>query len=221
MGVRMANVAEAIALIDYGAGNLHSVHNALIAAGAERVAVTSDPAIVRGARRVVLPGVGSFKACADGLSAIPGLVEALEDRVIADGVPFLGVCVGMQLLASEGHEHGATPGLGWIPGEVRAIERTDPAIKVPHMGWNDVSPTPHGAQLDRWGAALIEPGEAYFLHSYHFQPEDGRDIAAMTDHGGGLVAAVARDNIVGVQFHPEKSQAYGLALLARFLEWNP
>ena len=107
-------------------------------------------------------------------------------------------------------------GLGWIPGEVRAIERTDPAIKVPHMGWNDVSPAPR-----RGGAILIEPGEAYFLHSYHFRPEDGRDIAAMSDHGGGLVAAVARDNIVGVQFHPEKSQDYGLALLARFLEWNP
>jgi glutamine amidotransferase len=210
-------MAEAIALIDYGAGNLHSVHNALLAAGAERVAITADPDIVRGARRVVLPGVGSFKACADGLSGIPGMVEALEERVLGDGVPFLGVCVGMQLLASDGLEHGTTPGLGWIPGEVRLIERTDPAIKVPHMGWNDVSPAPHG----RDGARLIEPGEAYFLHSYHFQPDDGRDVAAMTDHGGGLVAAVSRDNIVGVQFHPEKSQAYGLALLARFLEWNP
>jgi glutamine amidotransferase len=209
-------MAEAIALIDYGAGNLHSVHNALIAAGAERVAVTSDPAIVRGARRIVLPGVGSFKACADGLWAIPGLVETIEERVIGRGVPFLGVCVGMQLLATRGLEHGTTEGLGWIPGEVRAIERTDPAIKVPHMGWNDVSLAPH-----RDGAMLIEPGEAYFLHSYHFRPEEGRDIAAMTDHGGGLVAAVARDNVVGVQFHPEKSQAYGLALLARFLEWNP
>ena len=210
-------MAEAIALIDYGAGNLHSVHNALIAAGAERVAVTADPAVVRGARRVVLPGVGSFKACSEGLNAIPGLVEALEERVMVGGVPFLGVCVGMQLLAGEGHEHGVTPGLGWIPGEVRLIERTDFAIKVPHMGWNDVLPAPHG----RDGASLVPEGEAYFLHSFHFRPSDGRDIAAMTDHGGGLVAAVARDNIVGVQFHPEKSQAYGLALLAGFLEWNP
>ena len=209
-------MAEAIALIDYGAGNLHSVHNALIAAGAERVAVTADPALVRGARRVVLPGVGSFKACADGLNAIPGLAETLEERVMVDGVPFLGVCVGMQLLATRGLEHGETAGLGWIAGEVRAIERADPTIKVPHMGWNDVVPTPHDD-----GATLIEPGEAYFLHSYHFRPEDGRAVAAMTDHGGGLVAAVARDNIVGVQFHPEKSQAYGLALLARFLEWKP
>jgi glutamine amidotransferase len=210
-------MAEAIALIDYGAGNLHSVHNALIAAGAERVAVTSDPKIVRGARRIVLPGVGSFKACADGLRAIPGLVGALEERVIGKGVPFLGVCVGMQLLADRGLEHGSTDGLGWISGEVRLIERADPTIKVPHMGWNDVSPAPHG----RGGAVLIAPGEAYFLHSYHFRPDNGRDIAAMTDHGGGLVAAVARDNIVGVQFHPEKSQAYGLELLGRFLEWNP
>ena len=210
-------MAEAIALIDYGAGNLHSVHNALLAAGAERVAITADPDIVRGARRVVLPGVGSFKACADGLWAIPGLVETIEECVIGKGVPFLGVCVGMQLLATRGLEHGETAGLDWIAGEVRAIEPADRTIKVPHMGWNDVSPAPHG----RDGAALIEPGEAYFLHSYHFRPEDGRDIAAMTDHGGGLVAAVARDNVVGVQFHPEKSQAYGLALLGRFLEWNP
>ena len=128
-------MAEAIALIDYGAGNLHSVHNALKAAGAERVAVTADPNVVRGARRIVLPGVGSFGACARGLGAIPGMIEALESRVLDDGVPFLGVCVGMQLLATQGLEFGATPGLGWIPGEVRLIERTDPAIKVPHMGW--------------------------------------------------------------------------------------
>ena len=209
-------MAEAIALIDYGAGNLHSVLNALKAAGARQVAVTSDPKIVRGARRIVLPGVGSFKACADGLRAIPGLVEALEERVMRQGAPFLGVCVGMQLMAERGLEHGVTPGLGWIEGQVELIERTDPAIKVPHMGWNDVSPLPHHD-----GAELIEEGEAYFLHSYHFVPDNGRDIAAMTDHGGGLVAAVARENLLGVQFHPEKSQAYGIALLTRFLEWRP
>jgi glutamine amidotransferase len=209
-------VAEAIALIDYGAGNLQSVHNALKAAGAERVAVTADPEIVRGARRIVLPGVGSFGACMNGLAAIPGMIEALEKRVLKDGVPFLGVCVGMQLMAERGLEFGETAGLGWIEGQVERIERTDPEIKVPHMGWNDVSPTPHAN-----GASLVEPGEAYFLHSYHFAPENGRDIAAMTDHGGGLVAAVARDNMLGVQFHPEKSQAYGLGLLARFLDWRP
>jgi glutamine amidotransferase len=209
-------MAEAIALIDYGAGNLQSVHNALKAAGAERVAVTADPKIVRGARRVVLPGVGSFGACMTGLAAIPGMIEALEKRVLGDGVPFLGVCVGMQLMAERGLEFGETAGLGWIPGQVERIERTDREIKVPHMGWNDVSPLPH-----RNGAQLVEPGEAYFLHSYHFVPEDGRHIAAMTDHGGGLVAAIARDNLLGVQFHPEKSQAYGLGLLARFLDWRP
>ena len=217
MGVRNAKeMADAIALIDYGAGNLHSVHNALKAAGAERVAVTADPMIVRGARRIVLPGVGSFKACMNGLGAIPGMVEALEKRVLADGVPFLGVCVGMQLMAERGLEFGEMPGLGWIEGQVERIERTDPEIKIPHMGWNDVVPTPHHD-----GAELIERGEAYFLHSYHFVPESGHDVAAMTDHGGGLVAAVARDNLLGVQFHPEKSQAYGLEFLKRFLEWVP
>ena len=209
-------MAETLALIDYGAGNLHSVANALKAAGARGVSVTADPDVVRAADRIVLPGVGSFKACAEGLRAIPGLVAALEERVLVGAAPFLGICVGMQLLASRGVEHGVTEGLDWIPGEVRLIERADPSIKIPHMGWNDVALPPHG---DADG--LIEPGEAYFLHSYHFVPDEGAAIAAMTDHGGGVVAAVARDNVVGVQFHPEKSQAYGLALMARFLEWRP
>ena len=209
-------MSEAIALIDYGAGNLQSVKNALLAAGARSVAVTDNPETVRGAQRIVLPGVGSYRTCWEGLSGIPGMIEALEERVLDHGVPFLGICVGMQLLATRGLEFGETPGLGWIEGEVRLIARTDPAIKVPHMGWNEVALTPH--QKDH---PLIEEGEAYFLHSYHFHPENGRDIAAMTDHGGGLVAAVARDNIVGVQFHPEKSQSYGLKLLERFLEWKP
>lgn len=206
-------MAEVLALVDYGAGNLHSVANALKAAGAEGVTLTADADTVRAADRIVLPGVGSFRACAEGLRAVPHLVEAMAERVLVGGAPFLGICVGMQLLATRGVEHGVTEGLGWIGGEVRAIERTDPAIKVPHMGWNDVTCAPH--------APLVEPGEAYFLHSYHFAPDDGRHVAAMTDHGGGLVAAVAQGNIVGVQFHPEKSQAYGLALLARFLEWKP
>lgn len=209
-------MAEVLALIDYGAGNLHSVANALKAAGAPKVTVTADPDVVRAADRIVLPGVGSFRACAQGLTAIPHLVEAMTERVQIGGAPFLGICVGMQLLATRGLEHGETPGLGWITGEVQPIERTDPAIKVPHMGWNDVGLTRHAP-----AGALIEPGEAYFLHSYHLVPDDGHAVAAMTDHGGGLVAAVARDNIVGVQFHPEKSQAYGLELLSRFLEWSP
>lgn len=209
-------MAEKLALIDYGAGNLRSVANALRTAGAEAVELTADPATVRAADRIVLPGVGAFRSCATALRAIPDLVEALEDRVMVDGVPFLGICVGMQLLATRGVEHGVTDGLDWIGGEVRLIERTDPAVKVPHMGWNDVEPTHHAD-----GASLIVGGEAYFLHSYHFAVDQGRHIAAMTDHGGGLVAAVARDNIIGVQFHPEKSQGYGLELLARFLDWKP
>jgi glutamine amidotransferase len=209
-------VAETVALVDYGAGNLHSVENALRAAGADNVSVTSDPNVVRAADRIVLPGVGAFAACAKALRAVPQLVEAMTERVHVGGAPFLGICVGMQLLATRGVEHGGSEGLDWIAGEVLPILVTDPAIKVPHMGWNDVAPTPHHD-----GAEQIEPGEAYFLHSYHFVPAEGRHIAALTDHGGGLVAAVARDNLLGVPFHPEKSQAYGLALLARFLEWRP
>ena len=209
-------MAEKLALVDYGAGNLHSVESALRAAGAEDVTVTCDPNVVRAADRIVLPGVGAFAACAKALRGVRGLVAAMTERVHVGGAPFLGICVGMQLLATRGVEHGVSQGLDWVAGEVLPIRRTDPAIKVPHMGWNDVAPTPH---ID--GAQLVEPGEAYFLHSYHFVPEDGRSIAALTDHGGGLVAAVARDNLLGVQFHPEKSQAYGLALLARFLEWKP
>lgn len=200
-------------MVDYGAGNLRSVANALKAAGAEGVAVTADPNVVRAADRIVLPGVGAFKACVEALRGVPGLVEAMAERVLVGGAPFLGICVGMQLLADRGIEFGVTEGLGWIGGEVRPIERTDPAIKVPHMGWNDVAPMHHNG--------LISPGEAYFLHSYHFVPEEGASAAAMTDHGGGLVAAVARDNILGVQFHPEKSQDYGIALLERFLDWKP
>lgn len=209
-------MAEVIALVDYGAGNLQSVANALRAAGAENVAVTADPDVVRAADRIVLPGVGSFKACAHGLKAIPNLVEAMTERVFVGGAPFLGICVGMQLLASRGHEHGVTEGLDWIAGEVREIEVTDPAIKIPHMGWNDVAPMPH-----KDGALLIEPGEAYFLHSYHFVADEGAHVAALTDHGRSVVAAVAHDNLLGVQFHPEKSQAYGLSFLSRFLDWKP
>ena len=204
-------MADRVALIDYGAGNLHSVHNALKAAGAGNVAVTDDPVLVRAADRIVLPGVGAFAACMNGLSAIPGMIDALEQRVRGDKVPFLGICVGMQLLADRGLEHGTHAGLGWIGGEVRAMDAT-PSIKVPHMGWNDVTPSDH--------APLIVPGEAYFLHSYHFATDDAADVAAVTDHGGAVTAAVARGNILGVQFHPEKSQAYGLDLLRRFLDWT-
>lgn len=208
-------MGETVALVDYGAGNLHSVENALRKVGAE-VKVTADPDVLRSADRIVLPGVGSFRACAEGLRAQGGAIEAMAERVRVGGAPFLGICVGMQLLATRGLEHGITPGLDWIAGEVRAIEPIDVSVKVPHMGWNDVALTPH-AEND----PVIETGEAYFLHSYHFHADNGRDVIAMTDHGGGLVAAVGRDNLLGVQFHPEKSQAYGLALLERFLAWRP
>lgn len=199
-----------IALIDYGAGNLHSVANALRAAGATDVDVTADAGAVLRADRIVLPGVGAFGACAAALRAVPGMIEALDQRVRHDGVPFLGVCVGMQLMADAGEEMGMHPGLGWISGTVRHLTPADPAAKVPHMGWNDVIPTV--------AHPLIETGEAYFLHSYAF---DGADVIARTDHGGPVTAAIGRDNMLGVQFHPEKSQRYGLALLARFLEWRP
>ena len=198
-----------IALIDYGAGNLQSVRNALKATGARDVVVTADPDSVRLADRIVLPGVGAFAHCMGALSAIDGMVEALGDAVRARGRPFLGICVGMQLLADEGREHGVTPGLGWIAGHVAAMPAT-PGIKVPHMGWNDVT-----TMCDH---PVVKPGEAYFLHGYAFE---GADVLATTDHGGPRVAAIARDTVIGVQFHPEKSQSYGIATLARFLEWSP
>ncbi|HTG37240.1 imidazole glycerol phosphate synthase subunit HisH [Sphingomonas sp.] len=197
------------ALIDYGAGNLHSVHNALRAAGAVDIAITADPDVVRGAERIVLPGVGAFAACRDGLTALPGMVEALEERALRGGVPFLGICVGMQLMATTGEEMGSHAGLGWIDGTVARIPDA-PGVHVPHMGWNDVIPArPH---------PLIEAGEAYFLHSYAFT---GDDVLATTDHGGPVTAAIGRDNLIGIQFHPEKSQRYGIALLERFLAWRP
>lgn len=199
-----------IALIDYGAGNLHSVHNALKAAGATGIAVTADPDVVRRADRVVLPGVGAFGACAAALRAVEGMAEAMEQRVRCDGVPFLGICVGMQLMAERGEELGTHAGLGWLPGTVRALVPDRPETKVPHMGWNDVVPIA--------AHPLILPGEAYFLHSFAF---DGADVIATTEHGGTVTAAIGRDNLIGVQFHPEKSQRYGLDLLARFLEWRP
>jgi imidazole glycerol-phosphate synthase subunit HisH len=202
-----------LALIDYGAGNLQSVKNALKAAGAQNVSVTADPDIVAKADRIVLPGVGAFAACMGALCAIDGMVEAMEKRVHEHGTPFLGICVGMQLLADAGVEHGSHSGLGWIGGTVKAIEPTNNSIKVPHMGWNDVRPA--------YAHPLIEAGEAYFLHSYHFDVADEADVMARTDHGGALVAAVARGNIVGVQFHPEKSQSYGISFMKRFLEWKP
>ncbi len=201
-----------LALIDYGAGNLQSVKNALQAAGATNVAVTADPDVVAKADRIVLPGVGAFAHCMTALSAIDGILSAMEDRVLKGGVPFLGICVGMQLLADAGVEHGTHAGLGWIGGTVRVIEPA-PGIKVPHMGWNDVT---LGAPN-----SVLASGEAYFLHSYHFDAAMPAHVLATTRHGSAVTAAVGRGNILGVQFHPEKSQAYGIATLKRFLEWMP
>jgi glutamine amidotransferase len=206
-------VSDKIALIDYGAGNLRSVENALRAAGAGAIAVTADPDVVRTADRIVLPGVGAFAACMGALSAIDGMIAAMDEAVHGRGMPFLGICVGMQLLADAGHEYGRHAGLGWIGGDVRLMQPHDPALKIPHMGWNDVRPSrPH---------PLIVPGEAYFLHSFAFEVADPADVLATTEHGVPVTAAVGRDNVVGVQFHPEKSQAYGLAFLERFLAWRP
>jgi glutamine amidotransferase len=199
-----------LALIDIQSGNLRSVENALHAAGGTDIVVTADPDAVRAADRIVLPGVGAFGACAANLRAVDGLEDALREAVFARARPFLGICVGMQLLADTGEEMGVHRGLGWIAGRVRRLEPGTMEAKVPHMGWNDVAPArPH---------PLIVPGEAYFLHSYAFE---GESVLATTDHAGPVTAATGRDNLVGVQFHPEKSQRYGLDLLARFLEWRP
>ncbi|MBJ6120265.1 imidazole glycerol phosphate synthase subunit HisH [Sphingomonas mollis] len=198
-----------LALIDYGAGNLYSVANALKAAGCDDLIVTADPDAVARADRIVLPGVGAFGACARALRSIDGMVDALDRRVRTEAAPFLGVCVGMQLMADAGEEMGTHPGLGWIAGRVRKLEPGSMDAKVPHMGWNDVIPTGEHP--------LIVPGEAYFLHSYAF---DGADVIATTDHAGPVTAAIGRDNMLGVQFHPEKSQSYGLAILERFLAWR-
>jgi len=209
---------QSVALIDYGSGNLRSAEKALVraAGGDAQIIVTSDPDQVARADRIVLPGVGAFAACMRALGERPGLIEAMTAAVRGKGAPFLGVCVGMQLLASRGLEFGETAGLGWIAGDVRRIEPADPAAKVPHMGWN--------ALTDLSGPALVtEIGEApmYFTHSFGFHPTDPADVAAYVDHGGRFPAAVARGNVAGVQFHPEKSQSAGIALLARFLEWRP
>ncbi len=199
-----------LALIDYGAGNLHSVANALRAAGCEDLTITADPDVVARADRIVLPGVGAFGACSAALRGIDGMVEAMDRRARAEGTPFLGVCVGMQLMADAGEEMGTHPGLGWIPGRVRRLEPATMDAKVPHMGWNDVVPLAEHP--------LVQPGEAYFLHSFAFE---GDDVIATTDHAGPVTAAIGRDTLLGVQFHPEKSQSYGLSLLTRFLAWRP
>jgi glutamine amidotransferase len=210
---------QRVALIDYGSGNLRSAEKALVRAaeGESEIVVTCDPETVANADRLVLPGVGAFAACMSALESRPGLIEAMTEAAHGKGAPFLGVCVGMQLLASRGLEFGETPGLDWIAGDVRRIEPADPAAKVPHMGWNRlVEVADHPLT-----AGMGERGEVYFTHSFAFFPTDPAAVISQVDHGGRFPAAVARGNVAGVQFHPEKSQVPGLSLLARFLEWRP
>lgn len=213
-----------VAIINYGSGNLRSVAKAFERAARELghdlpVLVTDDPEQVRTAERIVLPGVGAFGDCAAGLAAIAGMRQVLEEAVIGAGRPFLGICVGMQLLAERGLEHGEFAGLGWIAGEVVPILRTDPALKIPHMGWNVINLTAAGAHP--FMRQLDGDGHGYFVHSFHFQPTEPERVLATVDYGVPITAAVGRDNIVGVQFHPEKSQKLGLKLIANFLNWRP
>jgi glutamine amidotransferase len=214
-----------VAIIDYGSGNLHSAAKAFERAAREsgsplKVKVTSEPEDVRAAERIVLPGVGAFADCKQGLVAIPGMIEALEESVRRRGKPFLGICVGLQLMAERGLEHGLTPGLGWIEGEVRAIEPSDAALKIPHMGWNTLNLAREHALFE--GIPAGDRGlNAYFVHSYHLVPTLQDALVATTDYAGPITAFVARDNVAGSQFHPEKSQTLGLALIANFLKWKP
>ncbi|UKJ73892.1 imidazole glycerol phosphate synthase subunit HisH [Azospirillum brasilense] len=212
---------ETVALIDYGSGNLRSAAKALERAAAEshasfQVLVTSDADAVRKADRVVLPGVGAFADCKRGLSEVLGMLDALDEVVHGKGRPFLGICVGMQLMAERGREYGVTEGLGWIKGEVVKLEPADPTLKIPHMGWNELDIRREHPIL----AGLPERAHAYFVHSYRFAVERSEDVIASADYGGPFAAVVGRDNLVGTQFHPEKSQETGLALVANFLTWR-
>ena len=209
-----------VALIDYGSGNLASAAKALARAAEgtkHQIITTADPQVVKDAERVVLPGVGAFADCMRGLSAVPGMVPMLREKILKEGAPFLGICVGMQLLASVGKEFGDHRGLGWIAGDVVKIEPSDAALKIPHMGWNELKIVQKHKLLDG-----IESGaHAYFVHSYHFVPALPDDLIATTDYGQPLTAVIGNENIAGTQFHPEKSQAMGLKLLSNFLRWTP
>jgi len=214
-----------VAVIDYGSGNLHSAAKALERAAREsgtnaKIVVTSDPDDVRRAERIVLPGVGAFADCKRGLDDVAGMVAALNEATLKKAKPFFGICVGMQLLAERGLEHGVYNGLGWLRGEVDRIAPNDPSLKIPHMGWNTLRVKRRHALFD--GIELGDRGQhAYFVHSYHLKPADDSDLVAQAEYGGPITAFVARNNIAGSQFHPEKSQKLGLALLANFLRWKP
>lgn len=208
-----------VALIDYGSGNLASAAKALAKAanGKSEIVTTADPQVVKEAERIVLPGVGAFADCMKGLSSVPGMVDALREKVLKDGAPFLGICVGMQLLATVGVEFGRHAGLGWIAGEVVKITPSDPNLKIPHMGWNELKILQKHALLK----GIEDGAHAYFVHSFELKPALPEDLIATTDYGGPLTAMVGNENIAGTQFHPEKSQATGLKLLENFLSWRP
>jgi glutamine amidotransferase len=214
-----------VAVIDYGSGNLHSAAKALERASREgganeQILVTGDPDAVRRADRVVLPGVGAFADCKAGLDAVPGMIDAMTEVAHRKARPFLGICVGMQLLAEKGLEHGTHEGLGWIEGVVDKIAPSDDSLKIPHMGWNTLTVRREHPLFE--GVTLGPAGlHAYFVHSYQLAPASKADLVADTDYGGAITAVIARDNIAGTQFHPEKSQRLGLALLANFLRWKP
>jgi imidazole glycerol-phosphate synthase subunit HisH len=214
-----------VAIIDYGSGNLHSAAKAFERAAGDNaisavIAVTADPEMVRRADRIVLPGVGAFKDCCDGLKSVPGMWSTLEEQVIRRGKPFLGICVGMQLMASRGLEHQVSSGFGWIAGDVKRIEPKEESLKIPHMGWNTLDQERGHALLE--GLRLGEDGlHAYFVHSYHLDAADRTYVIATAQHGCAITAMVGRDNLAGTQFHPEKSQTLGLGLIANFLRWRP
>ncbi|MGH6925115.1 MAG: imidazole glycerol phosphate synthase subunit HisH [Propylenella sp.] len=212
-----------VAIIDYGSGNLHSAAKAFERAARETgdtVVVTADAEVVAAADRIVLPGVGAFADCRRGLDAVPGMVQVLNEQVIRRGKPFLGICVGCQLMAERGLEKVTTAGLGWIAGDVTEIEPTDPELKIPHMGWNTLDVVREQPILA--GIPVGENGlDAYFVHSFHLKTRNADDLVATADYGGPVTAVVARDNYAGTQFHPEKSQKLGLALIANFLKWKP
>ncbi|MGE0847389.1 MAG: imidazole glycerol phosphate synthase subunit HisH [Flavobacteriaceae bacterium] len=213
---------QTVAIVDYGSGNLHSAEKAFARAAAETgveaaIVVTDDPEVVRRADRIVLPGVGAFADCRGGLDAVPGMTQALRESVRESGRPFLGICVGMQLMATRGVEYVTTEGLGWIAGDVVEIAPADSALKIPHMGWNQLEVARSHPVLDGLERSL----HAYFVHSYHLRAADPSDVLATTGYGMAVTAAVARDNMFGTQFHPEKSQALGLGLIGNFLRWRP
>ncbi len=229
-------MADGVAIVDYGAGNLRSAEKAFIrvageAGGGLPVVATGDADRVARASHIVLPGQGAFADCRAGLYAVDGMVEALTEAVTVRGAPFLGICVGMQLLADRGLEHGETPGFGWVPGEVAALEPDDPGLKIPHMGWNDLTFHDNGHDSGRRAAGadgrhpvlagLADGDHAYFVHSYGYRCTGDADLLATCDYGGPVAAIVGRDNLIGTQFHPEKSQQAGLRLIANFLAWRP